>query len=71
MTPAKPVLVGSFILGALALGVVAILAFGGLNLFAKSLRLVVVFKDSVAGLEVGASRGPVGQEVIVPTYRRQ
>ena len=54
MTPAKPVLVGSFILVALALGVVAILAFGGLNLFAKSLRLVVVFKDSIAGLEVGA-----------------
>ena len=54
MTPAKPVLVGSFILVALALGVIAILAFGGLNLFAKSLRLVVVFKDSIAGLEVGA-----------------
>jgi paraquat-inducible protein B len=54
MTPAKPVLVGSFILGAFALGVVAILAFGGLNLFAKNLRLVVVFKDSIAGLDVGA-----------------
>jgi hypothetical protein len=37
MTPAKPALVGGFILGALALGVLAILAFGGLNLFAKNL----------------------------------
>jgi paraquat-inducible protein B len=54
MTPTRPVLVGSFILGALALGVLAILTFGGLNLFAKNLRLVVVFKDSIAGLEVGA-----------------
>jgi paraquat-inducible protein B len=54
MTPARPVLVGSFILGALALGALAILTFGGLNLFAKNLRLVVVFKDSIAGLEVGA-----------------
>ena len=54
MTPAKPVLVGGFILGALALGVLAILTFGSLNLFAKDLRVVVVFKDSIAGLEVGA-----------------
>jgi paraquat-inducible protein B len=58
-------LVGSFILGAVALGVIAILAFGGLHLFAKNLRLVVVFKDSIAGLEVGAPvtfRGmPIGR----------
>jgi paraquat-inducible protein B len=54
MTPAKPVWVGSFILGALALGVLAIFAFEGSNLFAKNLRLVVVFKDSIAGLEAGA-----------------
>jgi paraquat-inducible protein B len=65
MTPAKPLLVGGFILGALALGVLGILAFGGLNLFATHLRLVVVFKDSIAGLEVGAPvtfRGvPIGR----------
>jgi paraquat-inducible protein B len=54
MTPAKPVVVGSFIVGALVLGVIAILTFGGTHLFAKSLRAVVVFKDSIAGLEVGA-----------------
>src|SRR5271156_6498231 len=54
MTPSKPAMVGSFILGALALGVIAILAFGGMNLFAHKLRVVVVFSDSIAGLEVGA-----------------
>jgi paraquat-inducible protein B len=54
MTPAKPVVVGSFVLGGLLLGVIAILTFGGAHVFAKSLRAVVVFKDSIAGLEVGA-----------------
>ena len=54
MTRSKPVVVGSFILGALALGFMAILAFGGKNLFAHKLRVVVVFSDSISGLEVGA-----------------
>jgi paraquat-inducible protein B len=54
MTPGKPVLVGGFVLGALALGVIAILTFGGMGLFTKNLRVVVIFKDSIAGLEVGA-----------------
>ena len=50
----RPLIVGSFIMGALALGVIAILAFGGMSLFARKLRVVVVFSDSIAGLEVGA-----------------
>src|ERR1700733_7919094 len=50
----KSTAVGAFILGGAALGVVAILAFGGTRLFTKSLRVVVFFNDSVAGLEVGA-----------------
>ena len=54
MNRSKPVVVGSFILGALALGFMAILAFGGKNLFAHRLRVVVVFSDSISGLEVGA-----------------
>jgi paraquat-inducible protein B len=41
-------------LGALTLGVIAILAFGGMQLFARKLRVVVVFSDSIAGLEVGS-----------------
>jgi paraquat-inducible protein B len=51
---AKPVVVGGFVLGALAFGVIAILTFGGMNFFTKNLRVVVVFQDSIAGLEVGA-----------------
>jgi len=50
----KPVIVGGFVLGALALGVIAILVFGDMTLFTKNLRVVVVFKDSIAGLDVGA-----------------
>src|SRR5580658_621544 len=54
MTRSKPVVVGSFLLGALALGVIAIVALGSMHLFAHKLRVVVVFSDSIAGLEVGA-----------------
>lgn len=54
MNRSKPVVIGGFMLGAMALGVVAILALGGMNLFAHKLRVVVVFHDSIAGLEVGS-----------------
>jgi paraquat-inducible protein B len=54
VTGSKPLVVGGFLLGAMALGLVAILAFGGMNLLAHKLRVVVVFSDSIAGLEVGA-----------------
>ena len=50
----KPAVVGGFILGALALGVAAILFFGGTQIFAKESRAVVFFDESVAGLTVGA-----------------
>jgi paraquat-inducible protein B len=50
----RPVILGSFVLGAIALGVIVILIFGGTDLFAKKLRVVVIFNDSIAGLEVGA-----------------
>jgi paraquat-inducible protein B len=46
--------VGGFVLGALALGVAAILLFGGSNLFTPKLRVAAYFQDSVAGLVVGA-----------------
>lgn len=51
---AKPAIVGGFILGALALGVVAILLFGQLRLFSTTSRVVAFFDESVAGLDVGA-----------------
>lgn len=54
MAPAKPLVVGSFVLGALALGVVGILMFGGRSLFTRVNRVVVIFSGSVAGLDVGS-----------------
>jgi len=54
MAAAKPAAVGGFVLGGLALGVVAILLFGGMRLFSTTIRAMVVFQGSVAGLEVGA-----------------
>jgi paraquat-inducible protein B len=50
----RPAVVGGFILGALALGVVGILFFGGTRLFATSARAVVFFSEPVAGLVVGS-----------------
>jgi paraquat-inducible protein B len=54
MTANKPLLVGVFVLGGLALGVVAILLFGGSQLFSRTGRIVSVFTGSVAGLTVGS-----------------
>jgi paraquat-inducible protein B len=50
----KPLLVGAFVLGGLALGVLAILLFGGAHLFSRTARIVSVFTGSVAGLTVGS-----------------
>jgi paraquat-inducible protein B len=54
MTANKPLLVGAFVLGGLALGVLAILLFGSAHLFSKTARFVSVFTGSVAGLTVGS-----------------
>jgi paraquat-inducible protein B len=54
MAAAKPAIVGAFVLGGLALGVVAVLLFGGMQLFSTSVKAMVVFQGSVAGLVVGA-----------------
>ncbi len=47
-------LMGAFILGAVALAVIAVLAFGGGNLLQETERYVLYFKGSVKGLSVGA-----------------
>jgi paraquat-inducible protein B len=44
-----------FILGALVLGVIGFLSFGGSNIFAKPSRFVVYFDESVSGLDPGAA----------------
>ena len=62
---AKPAIIGGFVLSGLALGVAAILLFGGLRLFSRTQQAVVFFQGSVSGLVVGAPvtfRGvPVGK----------
>jgi len=54
MNSPGPVAVGSFVLGALAIVVAAILFFGGNDVFARKDHAVVYFQDSVGGLTVGA-----------------
>ena len=51
---ASPAVVGGFVLGGLALAVAAILFFGGMTLFRPTLRAVIFFPSSVAGLAVGS-----------------
>ena len=54
MPPAKPAVVGGFVLGALLIGVVAALIFGGTQWFTSTVRVMVVFWNSVAGLATGS-----------------
>ncbi len=54
MQAAKPTIVGAFVLGAIALAVGAILFFGGTRVFEHTIRAVIFFQGSVAGLDVGA-----------------
>ncbi len=51
---ANPTLVGSFVIGAIALIVVAIVALGSGDWFESHLRAVAYFEGSVNGLNVGA-----------------
>jgi paraquat-inducible protein B len=53
--PTNPALIGAFVLGAIALLVVAVLLFGGTELFARKVLLVSYFPDSVKGLREGAN----------------
>ena len=63
--PANPKMIGGFVLGAIALIVLAVIYFGGAQLFAQTHRYVMFFGGSVNGLRVGAPvtwRGvPIGQ----------
>ena len=44
-TKVSPAAVGIFVLGALALGLIALLSFGGMSLFNKPHRFTVYFDD--------------------------
>jgi paraquat-inducible protein B len=54
MTLTKPALVGLFVLGGAALGVIALLLFAGTRFFAREVHAVTYFQGSVEGLVVGA-----------------
>lgn len=53
-TKISPTLVGMFVLGAMALALIALLSFGGINFFSKPQRFVVYFDESVHGLDLGS-----------------
>ena len=53
-TKVSPAIIGVFVVGALVLGVVALLSFGGVSFFAKPQRFVVYFDESIHGLTLGA-----------------
>lgn len=53
-TKFSPTVVGLFVVGALILGVGALLTFGGVNFFSKPLRFVVSFNESIHGLDLGS-----------------
>lgn len=51
---ANPTVIGGFVIGALALAVAGVLLFGGGRLFSDSRAGIIYFRESVAGLNVGA-----------------
>lgn len=53
-TKVSPAIVGAFVIGACALGVIALLSFGSFSLFSKPQRFVVFFDESISGLDLGS-----------------
>jgi paraquat-inducible protein B len=53
-TKVSPAVVGLFVLGALILGIGALLMFGGVHFFSQPLRFVVSFNESIHGLDLGS-----------------
>ena len=53
-TKISPAVVGVFVLGAFALGIIALIAFGSLSLFSKPERFMVYFDETISGLDQGS-----------------
>jgi phospholipid/cholesterol/gamma-HCH transport system substrate-binding protein len=62
-TKVSPTLIGAFVVGALALLIVAVIAFGSGQLFRKTQEFVLYFGGSVNGLRIGAPVKFMGVEV--------
>jgi paraquat-inducible protein B len=54
-TKISPSAVGMFVMGAIVLGIVSYLSFGGTNVFSKPARFLMYFDESVSGLDPGAA----------------
>jgi paraquat-inducible protein B len=53
-TKVSPAVVGAFVLGAFAIGIITLLALGSLSLFTKPERFMVYFDESISGLDQGS-----------------
>jgi len=53
-TKISPAVVGAFVLGAFAIGIITLLALGSLSLFTKPERFIVYFDESISGLDQGS-----------------
>jgi paraquat-inducible protein B len=53
-TKISPTIVGMFVIGAVALVLIALLSFGGINFFSKPQRFVAYFDESIHGLDLGS-----------------
>ncbi len=53
-TKVSPTIVGLFVIVAIALGVVALLSFGGVHFFYEPQRFVVNFNETIQGLDLGS-----------------
>lgn len=53
-TKVSPTVVGIFVLGAMLLGIIALLSFGSFNFLTKPQRFMVYFDESVSGLDLGS-----------------
>lgn len=62
---ANPTLIGAFVVGAVALTAMAVIFFGGRQLFTEEEDFIIFFEETVNGLDVGSSvkfKGvPIGQ----------
>jgi len=53
-TKISPAVVGAFVLGAFGIGIIALVAIGGLSLFSKPERFMVYFDEGISGLDEGS-----------------
>lgn len=53
-TKVSPAIVGAFVIGGFALLFLALMSFGGVSFFSKPQRFIVLFNESIHGLDLGS-----------------